>query len=189
MKFISKSSNLLIVLRPGLSAQPLTGTPAIATISVRFKDGVAEVQQQELIDMMLAHPGFNGDFISAEGVPVDPYAISRQSVEPTHIMTELKYGTPISKTIKGGNPLAGFSPEIQKLMQEMAAKMAQQMLPSMVENTLKEIVGQHKVEKEAEKSEVKEEDLLEEVDILEKVVETKPKTVASKAKSAAVVKE
>lgn len=139
MKFISKSSNLLVVLRPGLSAQPLTGTPAKPTISVRFKDGLAEVQQQELIDMMLVHPAFNSDFISAEETPVDPYAFMRQSSEPDHILTELQYGTPVKREIKGQK--TQLPPELQKLIQESAAAMAREMLPGMVEASLKNILA------------------------------------------------
>jgi hypothetical protein len=139
MKFISKSSNLLIVLRPGLSAQPLTGTPAKATISVRFKDGVADVQQLELVEMMLAHPGYNGDFISADTVAVDPYALTRQPSEPAHVLTEMKFGTPVSRSVKGGTP--NLSPEIQKMVQAMAADMAKSMLPSMVEGTIKALMA------------------------------------------------
>ena len=133
MKFISKSSNLLIVLRAGLSPQPLTGTPARPTVSVRFKDGVAEVQQQELIDMMLAHPGFNSDFISAENVPTDPYAAIRRSSEPAHTLTEMKYGTPVARKVVGGDSAFSTLPiEMQKTIQSMAGEMAKAMLPDLL---------------------------------------------------------
>lgn len=138
MKFISKSSNLLVVLRAGLSAQPITGTPAKPTISVRFKDGVADVQQEDLVELMLAHPAFNSDFISAEDVPGDPYALSRKSSEPDHILTEMQFGTPVRREVKGEKK--ALPPEIQKMIQEAAAEMAKQMLPSMVESTLKSIL-------------------------------------------------
>ena len=141
MKFISKSTNLLIVLRPGLSAQPITGTPAKPTISVRFKDGIADVQNEELVQMMLAHPGFNADFISAESSPMDPYAATRQSSEPAHTMTEIKFGTPVGKETAGGS--MQLPPELQKMVASMAADMAKKMLPSMVESTLKSIVKSH----------------------------------------------
>jgi hypothetical protein len=142
MKFISKSSNLLIVLRPGTQAQPITGTLAVPTVSVRFKDGIAEVQQQELIDMMLRHPAFNGDFIAADNVPTDPYAASRRSEEPAHTVTELMFGTPVSRKVVGGDsPLAAMSPEMQGLVKTLAADLAKAMLPSMVAETLKEIVS------------------------------------------------
>jgi len=142
MKFISKSSNLLVVLRPGLPAQPLSGMPAKPTISVRFKDGIAEIQQQELIDMMIAHPGFNNDFVSAD---VDPYAAQRKFNEPTHVITEMKFGTPVSKIVSGGTQLPL---EMQKLVQEMAVNLAKSMLPSMLESALKEIVKVHEATKE-----------------------------------------
>ena len=192
-KFISKSSNLLIVLSPGLAAQPLTGTPAKPTISVRFKDGVADVQQQELIDMMLAHPGFNGDFISADTVAVDPYANARKAAEPRHEMTEMKFGTPVSRVVTGSNVLP---PEMQKLVQAAAVELAKAMLPSMVESTLKELVGARgaantkvtstkkaekpkgkrgrparvKIEKEIEKIEIQEAPAKPETPIIEEVV-------------------
>lgn len=138
MKFISKSSNLLIVLRPGLSAQPMTGTPAKPTISVRFKDGVAEVPQQELIDMMLAHQGFGSDFISAEATTIDPYASSRQPSEPAHVLTDIQFGTPVARKVVGGKAPA-LPPELQKLVTSMAADMAKQMVPEM----LKSLVSAH----------------------------------------------
>lgn len=146
MKFISKTSNYLVVLSAGLAAQPITGTPAKPTISVRFKDGVAEVTNEDMVKMMLAHPGFNGDFISAEGLPNDPYAANRISSEPAHVVTELKYGTPISKMVKGGsNPV--LPPELQKIVTAMAADMAKAMLPSMLESTLKTLVTAHEANK------------------------------------------
>lgn len=146
MKFISKSSNLLIVLRAGLSAQPITGTPAKSTVSVLFRDGVAEVTDKELVDMMLAHPGFNGDFISAEGVAIDPYAVTRQSSEPAHVMTEMKFGTPINRSIQGG-ATAQLPPELQKIVQEASLVIAKNMLPGMLQEALKSLVKGHEAEK------------------------------------------
>jgi hypothetical protein len=169
MKFISKSSNLLIVLRPGLSAQPITGTPAKPTVSVRFKDGVADVQSDELVELMVAHPGFNSDFISAEGTVADPFAFTRES-EPAHSITEVKFGTPVAKITKGGNPQ--LSPEIMKLVQQMATKMATDMLPGMVESTIKEIVSVNQASKAA---------TTEEENVPEEVKADKPKA-APKAK-------
>lgn len=144
MKFVSKATNLLIVLRPGMSAQPLTGTPATPTLSVRFKDGVVEVQQPELIEMMLKHPAFNGDFIAMdEEVPKsDPYAASRKPSEPAHVLTEMKYGTPVARqVVGGGSPFASLPPAMQKLVQDMAGEMAKAMVPSLMESTLKSLMA------------------------------------------------
>lgn len=139
MKFISKSSNLLVVLRPGLSAQPLTGTPAKPTISVRFKDGVAEVTNQEMIDMMLEHPGFNGDFISADDVSRDPYAASRRPTEPVHVITELEHGTPVSRTVHG-TPAPQTNPDLQKAVVDLATEMAKKIAPQMAKEMAKEML-------------------------------------------------
>lgn len=162
MKFISKSSNLLIVLRSGIQAQPITGAPATPTISVRFKDGMADVQQEEIIAMMLKHPGFNSDFISAESVSVDPYAVSRQPSEPTHVLTEMKFGTPVGRSVQGGQQKQ-FSPEIMKLIEGMAAEMASKMLPSMVESTLKSLVKANEEDKSKKEVESNIDDSTEEV--------------------------
>lgn len=140
MKFISKSSNLLIILRAGLPAQPITGTLARPAVSVRFKDGLAEVPDGELTDMMLRHPGFESDFIAAGEIGMeDPYAYMRQANEPQHQITEMKFGTPIGRKVSGGSP--ALSPEMRKIVQDMAVSLAKEMLPAMVEATLKSIVA------------------------------------------------
>jgi len=151
MKFVSKSSNLLIVLKPGLSAQPITGTPATPTISVRFTDGIAEVKDEALIEMMLNHPGYQSDFIAAETPTDDPYANTRKSSEPAHVLTEMKFGTPVKQEVKGGS--SNVSPELQKLIQSQAMEMAKKMLPDMVESTIKAIVDR----KDTETAKVEEE--------------------------------
>lgn len=148
MKFISKSANLLIVLSPGLQAQPLTGTPAKPTVSVRFKDGIAEVNQQELIDMMLRHPAFNSDFISADNIQKDPYADTRRSSEPAHTLTEMKYGTPVARQVVGGDSAFLNLPlEMQKTIKSLASEMAKSMLPDMLKSTLEGLVAAHQVDK------------------------------------------
>ena len=137
-KFFSKSANLMVVLSPGLQAQPLTGTPAKPTVSVRFKDGMADVANEDVVKMMLEHPGFNSDFIAEES-PVDPYKFGRQSTEPAHILVDMEHGTPGEKKIVGEAPK--FSPEMQKLINAAAIEMAKSMLPTMVEATLKDIMN------------------------------------------------
>lgn len=137
-KFISKSTNLHIILRQGIQASPLTGTQAKPAISVRFQDGMANVADEELIQMMLNHPGFNSDFISVEETQADPYAYLRQESEPPHIITDIKFGTPQKAT--GSKNKVQMPPEVLKLIQEQASEIAKQMLPSMVEQALKTII-------------------------------------------------
>lgn len=135
MKFVSRNANLMIVLRAGIPAQPITGTPAVPTLSVRFQDGVAEVRDAELIDMMTRHPGFKSDFVLVDdGQNNDPFAYFRQPVEPPHAVTEIKYGTPEKRTVVGGKTV--IPPELQKMIQEQAVAIAKEMLPGMVKETL-----------------------------------------------------
>lgn len=141
MKFVSKSSNLQIILKNGLAPQPLSGFPGRPTVSVRFQNGMADVSDQELINLMLSHNGFGRDFVSAEETKgVDPYAYRRQDVEPVHQIVEMKFGTPVSKKTAPGQPKE-LPVEIKKLIQEQATAIAKQMLPSMVEETLKVLVN------------------------------------------------
>lgn len=146
MKFISKSTNLLIVLRAGLQAQPLSGQPAKPTVSVRFKDGVADVPDGELSEMMLAHPAFNSDFIATDDTGGrNPYEASRIESEPAHIVTEMKFGTPVKSGVHGGK--TKLSPEIQKVVEQAAAAMAKEMLPAMLQSALKGLVEAHVADK------------------------------------------
>ncbi len=133
-KFISKCANLHIIIKPGIPAQPITGAHATPTISVKFQDGVANVEDEELIVKMKAHPGFNSDFISAEEEAPDPYAYMRSETEPTHVMHEMKYGQPVNRTappVKKELPI-----EIRKMVQDQATLIAKQMLPGMVKEVL-----------------------------------------------------
>lgn len=138
MKFVSKANRLNVVISPGLSAQPLTGTPEKPRISAQFEGGILEVKDEGMIEKLLAHPGFNRDFYLAEVGQVDPYAYSRSEIEPAHQITEIQFGHPTAR--KTGAPKQQLSPEVRKLLQEEAASMAKdmvkQMLPEAVQATL-----------------------------------------------------
>jgi len=138
MKFISKSANLHIILKPGIPAQPITGTPPVPTLSVRFQDGIVDVKDAELAELMQKHSGFNSDFIMADDGSGDPYAASREESEPAHINTELKYGTPVGRKISG--KLGNMSPEMSNAIKEQAAELAKQMLPGMVKSTIEAVL-------------------------------------------------
>jgi hypothetical protein len=87
---------------------------------------------------MMKHPGFNSDFVAAVDDSHDPFASSRQSSEPAHIVTEMKYGAPTKKTVTGN--LGSVSPEVAAMIQEQAKELAKQMLPQLVQATLEELV-------------------------------------------------
>lgn len=149
MKFVSKNSNLNIILKPGMQAQPLTGSPATPTLYVRFQNGVADVKDEALVKMMLNHPGFNQDFISTEDAAPDPFAYLRTEGE-THVLTEMKYGHPVARNV---SPVqTKLPPEILKMIQDQATAIAKQMLPSMVQAVLTDMVSSSNQAKAAESS-------------------------------------
>ena len=138
MKFVSKSGRLNVIISPGLSAQPLTGTPEKPRVSAQFEGGILEVKDEAMVEKLLAHPGFNRDFFAAEVGQPDPYLYGRVDAEPAHTITEIQFGHPVAR--KTGNPTPQLSPEVRKLLQTeaaaMATEMAKAMLPEMVKATL-----------------------------------------------------
>lgn len=135
MKFVAKNSNLRIILEPGLAAQPISGMPAKPTIFVKFTDGIADVRDEELVKKMINHSGFQTDFIAIDEKGEDPYAYNRQEIEPTHFITELKYGTP-QGTVSSAKKNV-MSPELAKLINAQAMEMVKKMLPDAVESVLR----------------------------------------------------
>lgn len=141
MKFISKNSNLRIILKPGIPAQPVLGIPAVWSVSVKFQDGLAEVKDQKIIDKMLTHTGYNTDFIAVDDNGNDPFASQREEIEPGHVITEIKYGH-VEKSV--GTPKkvkipAEMQAAISEMANEMANKRMKELLPSLLEDTLKKM--------------------------------------------------
>lgn len=156
MKFISKNSNLLVVLSPGLPAQPLTGTPAKPGVSVRFRNGIVEVKDEDLITKLKAHPGFNGDYISAEEGTKDPYANFREEMEPAHHISEMKYGHVEKKA--SSKRKVKLTPAMEKMINSLAMEKVKEILPSAVEMTLKKMAeAKVKTEEAKKETETKEE--------------------------------
>lgn len=133
MKFVSKNSNLLVVISPGIPAQPLSGTPAKSGIYVKFQDGIADVKDEEIAKKMLVHAGFNSDFIVAEDK--DPYIDYRQEKEPGHSISEIKYGHVENTMSSPKKP--SLTPEMNALINQLAMQKVQEMIPTIVEATLK----------------------------------------------------
>lgn len=149
MRFVSKNSNLLIVLSPGLPAQPLTGTPAKSGVYIKFKDGIVDIKDDDLIAKMKGHPGYNGDFISVEENEIDPYASFREETEPVHHVADIKYGH-VEKKLSSSRKVK-IPPEIQKLIEDMAKEQAKAMLPGLMKEFLKEAAKINKEEQETRK--------------------------------------
>lgn len=125
-KFVSKSSNLLVVLRPGIPGNILTGTHAVSGLSVRFRDGFADVKDEEIAELMMKHNGFNQDFILAEDER-DPFSHTRSEVEPMHTITDMKYGMPAGRLQSKVKPQ--LSPEAMKYVEDLAQSRLKELLP------------------------------------------------------------
>jgi hypothetical protein len=123
MKFISKNSNLRVILTPSIQAEPLAGRAAIRGLFVKFEDGVANVVDEEIISLMLKHPAFNVDFINAEEGK-DPFV--RRSVEPEHNIVDIKFGH-VGKNKNPATAMTGLTPELKKVLSDMAKSMASEM--------------------------------------------------------------
>lgn len=137
MKFISKNSNLLVVLSPGLPPQPLAGIPAKPGVSVRFRNGVVEVRDEDLVEKLKAHPGYNTDYISAGEGTKDPYANFREEIEPAHDIAEIKYGH-VEKRASSKRKVK-LTPAMEKMINNIAMEKVKEILPSAVEMTLKKM--------------------------------------------------
>lgn len=142
MRFISKNSNLRVILKPGLPAEPLTGRPSDPGISVKFQDGLLEVSDQVVIDKLLAHAGLTMDFWAvSDGEFKDPFKHMREEIEPVHQIMEFKYGRPDQMMTSQKKPK--LSPEVEKMLNERALEIAKELLPGMVEQLLKAGAAKH----------------------------------------------
>lgn len=163
MKFVSKNSNLGVVLKPGFQGNAQLGTATVAGVYARFKDGVLETSDEWMIEKLQTHPGFNVDYIEVVD-NVDPYANTRAQSEPFHVLADMKNGHP-ERTTKA--PLIALTPEMKAAVLEMAKEMAKPiaqaqaielakgMLPSMMAEILKD-AGVKNNEAEEEKVESEE---------------------------------
>ena len=154
MKFISRNANLRIILKPGMPAQPVLGIPAVWSVSVKFQDGLAEIKDEKIIEKMLTHTGYNTDFIVVDEDGNDPFANTRDEIEPGHVLSEIKYGH-VERSV-GSPKNAKMTPEMQSVLTAMANDMAnkkiKEMLPSLIEDTMMKMAQISADKKKAEDS-------------------------------------
>lgn len=134
MKFMSKNPRLNIVLRPAIPADPISGRQGIAGLYVLFENHEANIEKQELIDLLLNHIGYERDFFKISEDNIDDL-IKKQNlsrVEPAHKITDLSTGR-MGESI-GDNTLAKITPEMRKLITELASAAAKDMYEKRVAN-------------------------------------------------------
>lgn len=141
MKFVSKSTNLMVVLKPGLPGNHLSGTAPVTGIYVKFSNGMVDVKEDSIAEMMKRHPAFNIDFIAVEeGVKEeDPYAYYRSENEPTHVISEVKYGQ-LEKSVSSSKPKP-LHPDLQNAIKAEAQRLASAMVKEMLPNLIKEAIA------------------------------------------------
>lgn len=161
-KFVSKHSNYTAVLRPGIEGNKVVGTQPVPQISIRFKDGQAEIKKpiggvtpDELYEMAKAHSGFGSTFLDATEDNKDPYASSRGDAEAQHEITEMKYGTPVN-TIKSKNN-APMGDEQKKLFKSMFVDMVNELPVETLQNLLDKKQGDQKPKTTKDEGDTKDE--------------------------------
>lgn len=156
VKFVSKNSNLHIILRPGIPAQPITGTPATPTLSVRFQDGQAEIRDDSLLQMMRQHPGYDVDFIEVSDGARDPYAAQRDESEPAHSISEIQFGHVVSTKSTKVKPK--LPPEITEMIKAQATEIAKEMLREALPSAVQAVLEASQVSQSSAKMTAKEAD-------------------------------
>lgn len=126
MKFYSKQSNYRVVLRPGTPREPLTGREAVAGIHVKFEGGVANVSNEDHIELMMAHPAYITDYISEKDNNATSFS-NHKEVEPVHTTADMKYGH--MENVKNPKPIGVASdPAKAKEIMDIATKITSELM-------------------------------------------------------------
>jgi len=176
MKFVSKTANLRIVLKHGIASEPITGRASTPALYVKFENGIVDVREEESVDLMLKHSGFNRDFVMLEDGQIDPHLSSRKSSEPEHNIMELEHGS-VKKNINPRSTIKLSSAQ-QRLVKDMAIKIAQEIAPALAKNMLKDVLEKNVGKKTKEKVEEDDEKITDES--LDCVCGFKAKTLAGR---------
>lgn len=136
-KFVSKNSNYMVVLKPGVEGNRALGTHAVSGLYVKFQAGVVDVKEESVTTLLRAHPCFGTDFLEVKENEVDPFVETREEVEPTHFTTEMKYGH--AEKTSGPSASVKMTPAMKKVIEKEAIKMLPNLLKSNPK-VLKEII-------------------------------------------------
>lgn len=128
----------MLVLKPGIQGNHLTGTASVPGLYIRFRDGIAEVKDEEMINIIKNSDGYrNGEFIAVGDNGEDPFADARVATEPVHIVSDMKYGH-IEKRKVSEVPLK-LPASVKKMIESEAKKLAKSMLPELLKEAVKEL--------------------------------------------------
>lgn len=153
-KFVSKNSNYMIVLRPGVEGNRALGTHAISGLYIKFQGGIVDVKEDSIIELLRKHPSFGTDFIEIKEEEVDPFLDTREDIEPEHVISEIKYGH--SEKVVGPSKKVKLTPQLKKIIENEALKMIPGLLksnPKILKDIILNLAAEMKT-KETEKEEI-----------------------------------
>ena len=127
-KFVSKNSNYMIVLKPGVEGNRALGTHAIPGLYIKFLSGLVDIKEESIIAQMRTHPSYGVDFLEVKDSEIDPYADTREETEPSHVISEIKYGH--SEKAAGSSKKIKMSPQLKRMIEGEALKMLPGLLKS-----------------------------------------------------------
>jgi hypothetical protein len=119
----------------------MSGRQAVPGLYVKFENGLADVKDEETVQKMLQHAGFNSDFISVEEDGKDPFADYRSDKEPEHIITEMQYGHIGKTTGKKVTLTADQKKALRPMAEAMAKEMFKEMAPTLMKDLLSSMVA------------------------------------------------
>lgn len=156
-KFVSKNSNYMIVLKPGVEGNRALGTHAIPGLYIKFQSGSVDIKEESIITMLRAHPSYGVDFLEVKQDEVDPFVDTREESEPEHVVSEIKYGH--SEKASGSQKKVKLSPQLKKIIENEAMKMLPGLLksnPKILKDLIMDLANDMK-QKEAPEPKKKEE--------------------------------
>jgi len=128
----------MLVLKPGIQGNHLTGTASVPGLYIRFRDGIAEVKDEDMINIIKNSDGYrNGEFIAVGDNGEDPFADARIATEPVHIVQEMKYGHIEGRKVS--DVPVKIPASVKKMIEAEAKKMAKAMLPELLKEAVKEL--------------------------------------------------
>jgi hypothetical protein len=118
----------MVVLKNGIEGNRILGTQPISGIYVKFEGGIVTIKDDKVADLLREHPSFGADFIEVQDASVDPFADTREEIEPTHVISNITYGH--SEKSTGTAPKMKMTPQMKKLIEGEALKMIPGILKS-----------------------------------------------------------
>lgn len=150
-KFVSKNSNYMLVLKSGIEGNRAVGTQPVPGLYVKFESGVLDVKQENIVELLRAHPSYGVDFLEIKDEEVDPFAENREDTEPGHVIQEIRYGH-VEKAVGTPNKLK-LTPAMKKVIEGEALKMLPNLLkknPEILKNIIVGLAEDMKAKEAAE---------------------------------------